>query len=547
MKTCYIKKMMFIVIGFFVLSMAYAGTSVWTLTPLTATNISVFQNSVSTVKYLVTNQSRKPHTLVMTPIPAITQDVSGSNCPASFELGYQQSCTLVLNIYGSALNGDVTGGPIVCEKASSFECYQPSQSNQLRISLNTQTFTVTPGGDGHETITPNAPQILGYGETTAFTVTANTNYAINTAVGGTCPAGSWSGSTYTTGAITQDCSVNFSATLLNIISISGSPLLLTPNTTGSLTVTNSGPAVAHDVMATLPPDLAVDITQDASNCTTVAVGASCHLHFTSNNQSHPLTNISVSGTNTNGVSAIITLTLPYVANGTVSAMVLDSTNHLIYLGGSFTMVGPNTGFGVPVDTSSGLPATHFPHVNGSVRAVEADGSGGWYIGGTFTNVGGQTRNRVAHILFDGTLDPTWNPNASSTVNSLALSGSTVYAGGSFTSIGGQTRNRIAALDASTGLATAWDPNVNNVVNTLALSGSTIYAGGSFTSIGGQTRNRIAALDASTGLVTAWNPNANASVNSLVLSDSTVYVGGIFVLLNNLPSSAFAVIPMELTP
>jgi hypothetical protein len=57
----------------------------------------------------------------------------------------------------------------------------------------------------------------------------------------------------------------------------------------------------------------------------------------------------------------------------------------------------------------------------------------------------------------------WDPNADNTVLSLAVSGSTVYVGGAFSSIGGQTRNRIAALDASTGAAMSWNPNASNSV------------------------------------------------------------------------------------
>ncbi len=46
------------------------------------------------------------------------------------------------------------------------------------------------------------------GETTTFTVTPQTGYS-HGAVGGTCPVGSFSGNTYTTGTITSNCLVNF--------------------------------------------------------------------------------------------------------------------------------------------------------------------------------------------------------------------------------------------------------------------------------------------------------------------------------------------------
>jgi hypothetical protein len=67
--------------------------------------------------------------------------------------------------------------------------------------------TVTPsvnGGNG--TISPNTPQTVNNGATATFTLTPNTGYAIG-AVGGTCPAGTLSGRTYTTGAVTSNCTV----------------------------------------------------------------------------------------------------------------------------------------------------------------------------------------------------------------------------------------------------------------------------------------------------------------------------------------------------
>ena len=121
------------------------------------------------------------------------------------------------------------------------------------------------------------------------------------------------------------------------------------------------------------------------------------------------------------------------------------------------------------------------------------------------------------------------------VRSIAMSGSTVYTGGFFDSIGGQGRNNIAALDATTGNALTWNPKALRYyvmlgyasVNSIAVSGTTIYAGGVFDGIGGQSRNNIAALDATTGNATNWNPNADFTVRTLAVSGSTVYVGGNF--------------------
>jgi len=79
-------------------------------------------------------------------------------------------------------------------------------------------------------------------------------------------------------------------------------------------------------------------------------------------------------------------------------------------------------------------------VSGTVYATIPDGSGGWYIGGDFTSVGGVTRRRIAHILSDGTVG-SWNPNANNTVNALAVSGGVVYAGGDFTSFAGGSISR----------------------------------------------------------------------------------------------------------
>ena len=221
----------------------------------------------------------------------------------------------------------------------------------------------------------------------------------------------------------------------------------------------------------------------------------------------------------------------WFTNGPVYA--IAPAGDRVYIGGQFTYVGLYTGGGVPINTSTGLPVSMFPKINGTVWASCADGNGGWFVGGDFTVIDGVARNYIAHILSDGKVDPAWNPNADGGIYSLALSGTAVYVGGNFTSIGGQSRNYIAALDATTGNVVAtWNPNANLIVFSLAVSGSTIYAGGRFTNIGGLNRQSIAALDATTGNALAWNPNPNYGgyypyIYSLAISGTTVYVGGDF--------------------
>lgn len=44
--------------------------------------------STAMVQYQVTNESRKTHTLMMIPVPGITQITTAGNCSNPFTLGY---------------------------------------------------------------------------------------------------------------------------------------------------------------------------------------------------------------------------------------------------------------------------------------------------------------------------------------------------------------------------------------------------------------------------------------------------------------------------
>src|SRR5207245_11078453 len=109
-----------------------------------------------------------------------------------------------------------------------------------------------------------------------------------------------------------------------------------------------------------------------------------------------------------------------------------------------------------------------PNANGVVRVVVVQSDGKILIGGDFTTLspnGGAavTRNHIARLNPDGTLDA-FNPNANNTVNSIAVQADgKILAGGFFTTIGGQTRNNITRLDPA-GTADAFHPHATNAVN-----------------------------------------------------------------------------------
>ena len=227
-------------------------------------------------------------------------------------------------------------------------------------------------------------------------------------------------------------------------------------------------------------------------------------------------------------------------NGNVYA-VAHGADGTTYVGGAFSAAGATTGGFGALNTTDGTVNRAFPQVVGAVEVSVADGAGGWFIGGSFTQVGGLARSNLARIDSSGAVTD-WAPAANSSVTALALSGSTLYVGGDFITItppGGSPtiRTRLAAIStADTGSLTDWAPATDNLVTALAVSGSTLYVGGWYTTITppggiGTPRNYLAALSTvDTGTLTDWAPAANMYVRALALSGSTLYAAGFFTTI-----------------
>jgi len=226
------------------------------------------------------------------------------------------------------------------------------------------------------------------------------------------------------------------------------------------------------------------------------------------------------------------------ANAPVQVVVVQPDGKLI-IAGNFTTLAPNGGATVTrnhiarLNPDGSLDAAFNPNANGTLYAVALQPAGKILAGGIFTSIGGQSRTNIARLDPVTGLADSFNPSANGEVDAFSvLADGKILVGGAFNgpnSIGGQMRNGIARLDGVTGLADAFDPNATgNVYAIVVQPDGRILVAGTFTQIGGQARNRIARLDATTGRADPFDPNANAVVYALALqADGKVLVAGNF--------------------
>lgn len=227
-------------------------------------------------------------------------------------------------------------------------------------------------------------------------------------------------------------------------------------------------------------------------------------------------------------------------NGLVHA--LAEASGTLYVGGSFTRIGPRSFFGAALSPATG-EIVHLPRLDGWVSDAAPDGQGGWFIIGGFNTVDGLPRRGMAHIRADGSV-AAWNPERGPNLLALTVGGSSVYVGGHFTVMNGVTRIKAAALDPVTGGLLPWDPHIeyvtSNNVETITVAGGRVYLGGDFY-IGGQSRRNVAAVHPTTGALFPWNPIVNGPVFAIAVGDSAVYLGGRFTNVDGAPRANLAAV------
>jgi outer membrane protein assembly factor BamB len=202
----------------------------------------------------------------------------------------------------------------------------------------------------------------------------------------------------------------------------------------------------------------------------------------------------------------------------------------VYVAG-VSEIAPPTGSTVVISAANGQAEPVKARLaGGSVRAAIADGAGGWYIGGTFTSVGGVPRPGLAHLLADGTLDTAFAPPELGQVRALVLDAGRLYVGGvRALAAAPWFQPFLSALDPATGsaLPISYPPLANNGgppfgVIGLAAAGGRLYAAFNGTS-------GIAAYDEGSGAL-LWSQAGTPSDTyggpaALALAGGRLLVGG----------------------
>ncbi|MES2567217.1 MAG: T9SS type A sorting domain-containing protein [Bacteroidota bacterium] len=225
------------------------------------------------------------------------------------------------------------------------------------------------------------------------------------------------------------------------------------------------------------------------------------------------------------------------ANGVVNTISLQSDNKII-VGGDFTTFHSGNCKRLIRLLPSGLEDStfNFGNFDGAIYATAVQPDGKIIVAGNFINANSASVNRIVRLNADGTTDLSFNPGsgANNIIYELALQADgKILIVGSFTTFNGTSRNRVARLNTNGTLDLTFSPGTgaNNVVTAIALQADgKIIIGGTFTSYNGVSKGRLARLSSTGVLETNYNPGTGCDALVWSISfqaDGKAIIGGGF--------------------
>ncbi|MCW7503070.1 Kelch repeat-containing protein [Leptospira paudalimensis] len=233
------------------------------------------------------------------------------------------------------------------------------------------------------------------------------------------------------------------------------------------------------------------------------------------------------------------ITNNYALNAYVASLqVIENT---LYISGQFTTVK-----GIPRISMASLDLTNEsvtpfdPNFEGVISnpgsTFLSAGNGIIFVTSDRSTVNVVPRNHFA-VIDEYTGAPIeGTPNFDYPIKSMNVNGNRLFVGGTFTNIGGQSRTSFAILDlphyqvSSTNIVLSGSPEIRTITS----DESKVYAGGiSLGTVNGQTRNGVFALNLSDLSLSTWNPDlgGGSSGESILVVNDLVFIGGSFTQIN----------------
>ncbi len=158
------------------------------------------------------------------------------------------------------------------------------------------------------------------------------------------------------------------------------------------------------------------------------------------------------------------------ANGQVARLAF--LNDRLMCSGAFTTIsGVASRYYAGLQTSSITPVWLGATINAAIHVILPLESGHYLVGGGVMTIRGVTRNGLARLNADGTVDPTFNPNLSGgTVRALAVdSQGRIYAAGDFTRVSILSATCLVRLTPTGALDVGYAPPISSTVDSLRLT------------------------------------------------------------------------------
>jgi uncharacterized delta-60 repeat protein/uncharacterized repeat protein (TIGR02543 family) len=226
------------------------------------------------------------------------------------------------------------------------------------------------------------------------------------------------------------------------------------------------------------------------------------------------------------------------ADSEINSMAVQSDGKIIIAGDFTTYNGISRNHIARLNADGTLDTSFDPGsgANNTIYAVAVQSNGKIIIAGDFTEYNGISRSRIARLNTDGTLDAAFDPGsgADNSVYSVAIQDDgKIIAGGIFTKYNGSDSSYLVRIDTDGGYDSDFDMSngPDNSVNTIAIQpDGNIIVAGSFQNCGGDARNRIARFEDDGTLDTTFDPGTGADneiFSAVLQSNGKVVLGGIF--------------------